>query len=254
VGTSLTLPRSVLLALWLDEPTSGREHVRRVAAAVEGDDEPHTVVGIGPSAIMLPDLVTLFVDGPRSTAALLPTPGDVAGVPAEITGAAVEAGECVLVRADAGAFALVPQVEEFGSVYEPGHLVTWSIQEVPDWRTAVAGQIGSLADAERGLRAGLLQATEALVDLDIARWRPDAAAAITELRSAEPGGWSAPPSLDPRRRRVLSTAARLLAIVRLATADDGGAINLWQADQRSTALREIDRIARVALAAASTSG
>ena len=38
--------------------------------------------------------------------------------------------------------------------------------------------------------------------------------------------------------------------VLLATADDGGAVNLWQADQRSTALREVDRAARRAMSAA----
>ena len=50
--------------------------------------------------------------------------------------------------------------------------------------------------------------------------------------------------------RVLSLAARLRAIVALVTADDGGAVNLWQADQRSTALREIDRSARRAMSLA----
>ena len=59
-----------------------------------------------------------------------------------------------------------------------------------------------------------------------------------------------PPELDGRRLRVLVSAARLRAIVELATADDGGAINLWQADQRSTALREVDRAARRAMSAA----
>ena len=49
---------------------------------------------------------------------------------------------------------------------------------------------------------------------------------------------------------MLASAARLRAIVTLATADDGGAVNLWQADQRSTALREVDRAARRALSAA----
>ncbi len=45
-------------------------------------------------------------------------------------------------------------------------------------------------------------------------------------------------------------AVRLRAIVDLATADDGGSVNLWQADQRSTALREVDRASRHAVGAA----
>ncbi|NKY40086.1 hypothetical protein HGA02_11250, partial [Cellulomonas septica] len=59
--------------------------------------------------------------------------------------------------------------------------------------------------------------------------------------------------IDGRRVRVLASAARLRGIVALATQDDGGAVNLWQADQRSTALREVDRVARRAMAAAATS-
>jgi len=56
--------------------------------------------------------------------------------------------------------------------------------------------------------------------------------------------------LDPRRSRVLALAARLRAVVEVATADDGGAVNLWQADQRSAALRHIERAARRAVCAA----
>ena len=251
-SSPLTLPRSVLLALWLDAPESGEDHVKRAARAVQGEDEPHSVSGLGAPEMSLHELITMWLDGPRSSAAVLPTPGDAAGVPAAVSPLAIEAGECVLVHTDGGAFAAVPQVEEFGSRYERGHLVTWSVHRVTDWRTGLLGQIGSLADAERGLRAGLQQATDALNALDIARWRPDAAAAISELRASRLGGWPAPPSVDPRRLNVLMTASRLISIVQLATADDGGAVNLWQADQRSTALREVDRMARRALAAAST--
>ncbi|HEX5332865.1 MAG TPA: hypothetical protein VFW79_09480, partial [Cellulomonas sp.] len=103
---------------------------------------------------------------------------------------------------------------------------------------------------ERDLRAALTQATRALAALDVARWRPDAAEAIAALRSDGDPGWRLPRGIDARRVRVLASAARLRAIVALATADDGGAVNLWQADQRSTALREVDRAARRAMSAA----
>ncbi len=43
---------------------------------------------------------------------------------------------------------------------------------------------------------------------------------------------------------------RLRRIVDLATHDEGGAVNVWQADQRATALREVGRAARRAVAAA----
>jgi hypothetical protein len=54
--------------------------------------------------------------------------------------------------------------------------------------------------------------------------------------------------------RVIGSALRLRAIVDLATADDGAAVNLWQADQRTTALRDVDRAARRALAVATHPG
>jgi hypothetical protein len=123
---------------------------------------------------------------------------------------------------------------------------------VPDWRTAVWAQVGTLEDAERDLRQGLLTATEALVQLGVERWRPDAADDIALVRDGAFPAGRLPGGVAGQRVRVLSSAARLRAIVALATQDDGGAVNLWQADQRSTALREVDRVARRAMAAAAT--
>jgi hypothetical protein len=249
----LALPRSVLLALWVEGVGTGSGPLQRALAAVQGDDEPHTVTppdDATPTGEGLGGLIGAWASGPRDVAAVLPAPGDLAGVPAKISTDAVAAGECVLVRTSAGSFAAVPEVETFGSVLEPGHLVRWDVTEVPDWRTVLLGSLGSLADAERGLRLALISATEALASLDVARWRPDAAEAIAALRSDTALQWPVPPDLDGRRVRVLALAARLRAIVTLATADDGGAVNLWQADQRSTALREVDRAARRAMSAA----
>ena len=252
-AASLALPRSVLLAFWVQHVGAGSEPLRRAIAAVQGDDEPHDVRGpvdVTPVGGQLPDLLAEWASGPRESAALLPAPGDVMGLPAAINATALAAGECVLVTTPLGSFAAVPDVQEFGSIYEIGHLVSWTVSRVPAWRGALLGTVGSLADSERDLRAALVSATEALAALDVARWRPEAAASIAALRSDVDPGWSLPPGLDGRRIRVLVMAARLRAIVALATDDDGGAINLWQADQRSTALREVDRAARRALCAA----
>lgn len=248
----LDLPRSVVLALWLQEVSAGAAPVRRLLDAVQGDDEPHAVRsedGEVPGS-SLAELVAAWASGPRDVAAVLPAPGDPTGVPSAVSGAATEAGECVLVHTDEGAWAAVPEVEQFGSVYEPGHLVTWDVRRVDDWRTLLVGQVGSLSQSESELRTALTQATEALASLDVARWRPDAAEAIAALRHPGDPGWALPETVDARRVRVLASAARLRAIVALATADDGGAVNLWQADQRSAALREVDRAARRAMSAA----
>ncbi len=251
--SGLALPRSVVLALWLQEVGAGSAPVRQLLEAVQGDDEPHAVRASGEAVELgstLSELVAAWASGPRAVAAVLPAPGDPSGVPSAVSSAATHSGECVLVHTDQGAWAAVPEVESFGSVYEQGHLVTWDVQPVPDWRTAFVGQVGSLSESETELRTALTQATEALASLDVARWRPDAADAIAALRTGVDPGWLLPDGIDGRRVRVLGSAARLRAIVELATADDGGAVNLWQADQRSTALREVDRAARRAMSAA----
>lgn len=245
------LPRSVLLALWLQDPAAPAA-VPRAVRAVQGEDEPHAVTGdvvpLG-SPSDLPALVTAWTAGPREVCAVLPAPGDPAGVPAAAAAPAADAGECLLVTTPAGSWAAVPRVTSFGSALEPGHLVAWDVVEVTPWSALVTGAVGTLAEAERELRASLVTATEALDALDVARWRDDAADAIERLRATSTAAWPVP-ELDGRRARVLQLAVRLRAIVALGSADDGGAVNLWQADQRSTALREVERTARHALAAA----
>ena len=242
------LPRSALLALWLGAEQAAPGVVVR---CVQDDDEPHTVTGLPGTAgaASLKDLAALWSAGPREVIALLPAPGDPAGVPAAATTEATTAGECLAVATPQGSWVAVPQVTAFGSALEPGHLVEWRVLPVPSWTTAVAGALGSLADAERALRTALIAATDALDRLDVARWRDDAADAIEQVRRSTTDAWPVPP-LDGRRARVLHLASKLLAVVTLATADDGGAVTLWQADQRGTALREVERTARHALAAA----
>lgn len=250
--TVLDLPRSVTLAAWLPHLQGHAATVEHAVAGVTGDDEPHVVVCdedvVVPGA-RLTDLLVAWCGPGTAVAAALPAPGDVVGIPAETSAAAVEAGECVLVQTPDGAFSAVPHVEVFGSPSEPGHLVTWRVRRVTPWTLAVLGAVGSLADAERELRESLRMATEALDRLDVARWREDAVAALASLR-AEPDVGALPAGLEPRRARVLALAARLRVIVDLATADDGGAVNLWQADQRSAALRHVDHAARRAMCAA----
>lgn len=249
----LALPRSALLALWLHGLGPDPEAVRRAARAVQGDDEPHDVrraAGGTAPAETVTDLLEQWGRGRAEAAALLPVPGDVSGLPPEVADAAIDAGECALVHVGGQSWAAVPEVVEFGSVLETGHLVTWELFEVPDWRLRLPGLVGGLSEAEHALRQSLLAATTALAGLDVARWRPDAAETIASLRSDADPGWPLPRTLAPRAVQVLATAVRLRAIVDLATADDGGAVNLWQADQRSAALREIDHAARRAVAAA----
>lgn len=244
------LPRSALLALWLRAVRLGDDDgLARLLRAVQRDDEPHVVSG-ALGDLRLEDLAGAWAGDAREVVALAPVPGDVSGVPPEAAARATDAGECVVVTASSGSWALVPEVTEFGSDLEPGHLVTWHVTSVGPWSTRVLGALGTLAEAERDLRTALLLATRALDELDVARWRDDAAGAIADLRAGGAPTWQLPATVPPRAVQVLTQAVRLRAIVDLATADDGGSVNLWQADQRSTALREVDRASRHAVGAA----
>ena len=246
----LDLPRSVHLALWLPHADRSPSATERALAVIQGEDEPHTVTAdedVPGTLSSLAELLNTWAREAVAVAAVLPVPGDVGGVPAPVSGDAIDAGECVLVSTPEGSFAAVPQVAAFGSVADTGYLVDWRVTRVPDWSLAVLAAVGSLPDAERDLRTALITATEALDSLEVAHWRPDAAEALAALRATPT---HLPPGLDPRRTRVLALAARLRAVVEVATADDGGAVNLWQADQRSAALRHIERAARRAVCAA----
>ncbi|MDF9877229.1 hypothetical protein [Cellulosimicrobium cellulans] len=244
------LPRSALLALWLRAVRLGDDDgLARLLRAVQRDDEPHVASG-ALGDLRLEDLAGAWAGDAREVVALAPVPGDVTGVPPEAAARATDAGECVVVTTSSGSWALVPEVTEFGSDLEPGHLVTWHVTSVGPWSTRVLGALGTLAEAERDLRTALLLATRALDELDVARWRDDAAGAIADLRAGGAPTWQLPSSVPPRAVQVLTQAVRLRAIVDLATADDGGSVNLWQADQRSTALREVDRASRHAVGAA----
>lgn len=247
------LPRSVHLAVWLPHLHGSADQVTRAAMAIECDDEPHRVVADGdiesPGDVLV-DLLSAWGASMTSIVAVLPVPGDSAGVPAEASVEAVDVGEGVLVEGRSGPYLAIPEIEEFGSAHDLGHLVTWRLRSVQPWTLGVLAAVGSVAEAEGELRAALLTATEALDTLDVAQWHPDAAEVISSLRSPVDPAWHLPPEMDARRARVIALAARLRAIVGLATADSGGAVNLWQADQRVAALRHIDNAARRAMSAA----
>lgn len=257
----LDLPRSVRLALWATAVVQGRVDLGRAVSVVTGADEPHRLRGedlpvsadpLGPGLADLFDQLTGRVGAVR---AVLPVPGDARGLagPLQATRAAVEAEEAAVTvpaHVDAPAHVLVPEMTWFGSELEPGSLVTWT-----SFRVDVApspASLPQLPDAERAMREALLEATEALASLDVARWRDDAADRIALVRDVGMPANVVPPGTDRRVVRVLSSAVRVRAIVALAAEDDGAAITGWEADRRSATLRRIDHAARAALVAATT--
>lgn len=241
---------------------TGDVSLEAAVAAVVRDDEPHAVrwdaVAL-PAVRVVPDDVGTLLAGFAECASsssgrmllALPVPGDPRGLPgpAAVNVAALEAGECVVAELEdhADRWALTPEVTEFGSVWEPGAMVSWAAATAAPRR---APESSSVAESERELRVALATATSALATLDVARWRQDAADRIAAVRDGALAKDAVPPGTSARALRVLATAARVLAIVELATEDDGAAITSMEAMSRTTALRDVAAVARRALVAA----
>lgn len=253
---TIFLPRSVRLAFWWSvrpaEPGGDAVEAwaRRVVRVVAADDEPHTVRTAGGEEIPLLSYLSQLAGASGGAAAVLPTPGHPGPVPAEVAGAAITAGECVLLDLSVGARALVPHVTRFGSPFEVGHLVVWHEHAVPGWRSAFAAQVGTVAEAERVLRGTLTAAAATLEELDLARARPDLGDALARIREPALLDRTLPPTADARRAALLALGMRLRAVSRLATQDDGAAVTAGQGDRRRAVLLELDEAARRAIAAA----
>jgi hypothetical protein len=250
-----TLPRSALLAAWGTAALTGGASADQARAAVQGADEPHAVAVRAGSPLGACDggsvtqlLTTLRAAGARGLRVVLPVPGDVLGLPgpAPLNAEALDAGECVL-SVGGPHLALVPAVEEFGSVWEPGARVTWAVHAAAP---SAVTDFGSVAEAERHLREALADGISALDQLDVARWRDEAADAIDELRHGQGPARLLPPGTSPRAVRVVDLAWRVRGIAELAADDPGGAVSGWEVGARAATLRELAGVGRRALVAA----
>lgn len=175
----------------------------------------------------------------------LPVPGDPLGLPgpAAFNASAVEAGEAVLVELAEEAAGLVPAADARGSSYTG---LRWTRHRL----TRATGAAPTLAEAEQHLALALRDAADALLDLDVATWNPDAAAALAGIRNGGGDRLTLAPGYPPRALRVAAQAARLAAISAVGLADDGGAVTTWEADARRSALRDLERAVRRARVAA----
>jgi len=248
----LDIPRSARLAAWGSAWLQERASKAAVVRAVSGEDEPHHVMPVDGCAAPAGDLEALL-DALRAAdvhalRVVLPVPGDPVGLPGprEFNASALEAGECVL-TVGGPAWGAVPEVQDFGSEWEQGHLVTWRVRPVAEHGEPPGTSLG---EAERALKEGLASATAALDRLDVAALSADAAERLRRLRGADLPASALPTGMPARSLQVLATAGRLRAVLSLASQDDGAAVNAYEAGERARTLRELDAACRHAVVAA----
>ena len=248
-------PRSALLAAWGNAWLAGDAALPELVERVSAYDDAHSVVGLTADLLPLERAVTrLRAAGTARMRVVLPAPGDAVGLPGPgpFTAAALTASEGVLaLRPDGTGTGLVPTLTAHGSAFDGTvTTVTWTAYEV-----VVAGPDPGpyLHDAEHDLRRGVLECASALRDLDVARWRPDVAGALQDLRRQARGGIDEdelPGGYPVRARQLLVQARQLAGVLQLAGEDLGGAVDTREAAGREAALRELARVVRRAHVAA----
>jgi hypothetical protein len=222
----LALPHSAVLAWWLTAWLRGHEQTDHVLDALAAD----TQLLAGGSAL---DLLTIARASGASYAGLaLPVDGDPLGLggPRDFNAAAMDAGQAVV----AGTLGLVPE--------EQGETVQWRPHD------AAPRQLPDVGEADRTLRETLLGAAGDLADLEVARWRPEAADALMNLHRRPQV--EAPLGTPPRCVDLAARGLQAWAIVDLALADDGGALSSYAVEQRRGLLQPLGRAARRAIVAA----
>ena len=184
----LTTAASVRFTVWTNAMLTGacdpdtaaqRSSVTTSVTSVAGSPrhpEPATL----PVALNL-----LRAAGATQAHLALPIPGDPIGLagPPTFNEAALETGEAVVLTGPE--LGLVPAYV--------GPAVQWTV--LP----AAVPLPADLGEADRGLRVALIEAAESLAALDVARWKPEVADALIDIRrigQARATTW--PPATSPR--------------------------------------------------------
>ena len=255
---SLSAPvpaRSALLATWTTAWLAGEAALPELVQRVTAHDDDHAVVGLGPRELGLEQAVArLRAAGAVRARLVLPAPGDVVGLPGPgpFAAAALTASEGVLALApDGSGTGLVPALTSHGTPLDGTvTTVTWTAYDVA---VAPVDPGPFLHDAEHDLRLAVVEAVRALTELEVARWDPDVAEALRDLRRDARHGIDEdelPASWPPRARALLVRCRQLAAVVAVATRTAGGAVDVREAEARDRVLRELARAVRRARVAA----
>lgn len=231
------LPPSARLAWWATAWLRGHAVTDLVLDAVIGDDATHAVAeipGVEGTLTLVEGLAELRRRGATSLGAAFPVDGDPVGLggPPAFNADALDAGEAVV--ATGAGLGLVPQ--------RTGAAVVWVAHP------AAPRQLPDVGEADRALRAGLVESANALAELDVARWRPEVADRLMEIGRRD--AWSAPDGTPARCVDLAARGLRAVDIVALALEDDGAAVSASEAERRRLALVPLDRAGRRALVAA----
>ena len=236
------LPLAVRTAWWATAWLRGHVVTDLLLDAVIGEDATHVVAGLdalglggdGAAETLLAGLARIRAEGATGFGVALPVEGDLVGLggPPAFNAAALDAGQAVVVP---GAWVgLVP--------VRVGAAVTWHAYR------SERRQLPDIGEADRTLRRELPRAADALADLDVARWRPEAADRLMNLRHRP--HLSPPPGVPERCAAVAARALQAAEIVDIALEDDGRAVSSYEIAARRDALLPLDRAARHALVAA----
>ena len=223
--SSLSVPVSVLLALWAPLPSSQGVVVAGPGPLLVRDQRSGALSPLGAWLDAVRPL--------RRCAALLPVPGH--GLPGGVT--AGDRGQAVLLERAADPVGTVV-------VLVPG--------DGEAWRADVLEAVVPPLDATQ-LRREVHLATEeaiaALTGLDLARERPELADELTDLVTAVVDPRLLPP-MPSRRRDLLERSLRLAGLCERALEDDGAAASAAQAARRAAVLRPLLAVARRGVCAA----
>jgi len=233
VATPLAI--SARVAWWGTSWLRGHIVADELLDALLSDSVAHLVTGVGEDAQpLLTALGQLRAQGATGFGAAFPAEGDPLGLggPAAFNADALDVGEAVIaVGAGVG---LIPRA--VGPTYE------WHAQP------AAPRQLPDVGEADRALRAVLLQSAQDLAALDIARWRPEVADRMLNLRHR--AVTEAPAGVPPRCVDLAGRGQQALEIAALALEDDGGAVSAAEIAARRAALTPLERAGRRALVAA----
>lgn len=249
------------LTAWLGAWLGGRVPADDLLAAVQTTDLSQTVDGLpgeDHSAPLVRLLAAVRACGPAEVELRLPVPGDADGLGPDVLGPALDAGEAVVVtplEVTSTGLVFVPRPEVRGTDAEPITDLRW-LAVVPAQRLAVGPAAPTrLREAEILLDSALNDAIGVLVDLGhVDRLSPEIVDAIAALRARRGPSLRLPPASPPDAVRLLVTAERLGAVVRLASTDQpvtaaGDERRLRALREVATAIRWTRRLAYTACAA-----